>query len=189
MSETQTTETEAVAGEIKGILQRAADKWQVEVQPPGSNYTKKLWTKNPELVAGLSSRIGQSEVFQCNASYWTNNEGKQVRSLWVNGLGGEVAASAVAAPSPAQKPTEPEVDWDEKERRAIRSKAWAHTISLLGPHISGTDFDAAIAMKLHSEMKLMVELIYVDICRSHSFAHPNLGADVPLGDEPDVPFD
>jgi hypothetical protein len=84
MSETQERETEFVAGVIQGITQKGADKWQVAVQPDGSNYAKNLWTKDADLVDSLGALIGQHRAFVCGVSHWTMNDGKQVRSLWIN---------------------------------------------------------------------------------------------------------
>jgi hypothetical protein len=84
MSEMQERETEFVAGVIQGITQKGADKWQVAVQPDGSNYAKNLWTKDAELVDSLGALIGQHRAFVCGVSHWTMNDGKQVRSLWIN---------------------------------------------------------------------------------------------------------
>lgn len=86
MSETEQKEIEIVQGVIEGVTQKKPDTWQVEVKPNGSQYTKKLWTKDAELVTSLSAKLGQAGAFVCGASYWTNQSGAQVRSLWINGL-------------------------------------------------------------------------------------------------------
>lgn len=103
MSEEEQKEIEVVQGVIEGVTQKKPDTWQVEVKPEGSQYTKKLWTKDAELVTSLTAKLGQAGAFVCGASYWTNNEGKQVRSLWINGLsdGTETSTERVAAPAAA----------------------------------------------------------------------------------------
>jgi hypothetical protein len=189
MSDTEQREIEFVTGTIEGINQKGADKWAVEAKPAGSQYTRNLWTKDAELVRALSSRTGQSETFRCNVSHWTNQDGKPVRSLWIDGIGGssDGTASAVAVPSgQSTSDTMSKEDWADKDRRDYRSRSWAHTISLLGPHLDKSAVDISDVVQLHSRLRLMVDLIYVDICRSHEFAHPNLGDGAQFGD--DVPF-
>ena len=110
MSEQAEREIEIVAGIIGGITQKKADTWTVAVTPEGSQYAKNLWTKDVELVESLSTKIGQAGAFVCSASYW-NLEGKQVRSLWIQGEsdGTENVPGSVATPAaaPQGKPPEP----------------------------------------------------------------------------------
>jgi hypothetical protein len=111
VSEQAVKETEMVAGTITAIITKGPDKWQVAVQPEGSEYTKNLWTKDGELVASLSQKIGQHGAFVCGVSNWTNQEGKNVRSLWINSVGDEPVLDDLhvkaAAPDAAPAPTPP----------------------------------------------------------------------------------
>jgi len=100
MSETEQKEIETVTGTIKGVIVKGTDKWQVEVQPEGSQYTKKLWTKDAELIETIPAKIGQHGAFVCGISEWTNNDNKQVRSLWINQeADGSEPAQSVATPA------------------------------------------------------------------------------------------
>ena len=101
MSETE-REIEVVVGVIQGVIQKKADTWQVEVQPDGSQYTKKLWTKDAELVAAMGAKFGQQGAFVCSASYWQGPNG-QVRSLWINHAADE--ADVTYTPAKAPQPT------------------------------------------------------------------------------------
>ena len=140
MTETEQREIEVVQGTIKGVIVKGTDKWQVEVQPDGSQYTKKLWTKDAELVAWVPEKIGQHSAFVCEASYWTNSDGKQVRSLWVQSSGpdGEVVSNtaltppeSVATPAPALKAADasvspssrPPVLGGDKDRLIVRQSS------------------------------------------------------------------
>lgn len=108
----QQSETEVVSGQVTGVITKGPDKWQVSVQPQGSQYTKNLWSKDAGLVGQMQSAVGQWFDFICGTSYWTNNEGKQVRSLWINGItapGGAPAPVAAPAPLPQQQPMHPSV--------------------------------------------------------------------------------
>ncbi len=103
-------ESEVVQGTVVGIIQKGADKWQIAVQPPDSQYSKNLWTKDETLVAQLSQVIGSQQSFMCGVSHWTNQSGQPVRSLWINGVGPGVAQAAppsqpsvsAQAPGPTQ---------------------------------------------------------------------------------------
>ena len=79
-------EIELVAGTIGGITQKKADTWTVAVTPEGSQYSKNLWTKDADLVVALGAKLGEAGAFVCGASYWTMNDGKQVRSLWIDSV-------------------------------------------------------------------------------------------------------
>ena len=93
------SDQEIVVGTVVGTIQKAADKWQVEVQSDGSQYTRKLWTKDPNVIGQMTAMIGQRLSFMCGVSNWTMNDGTPVRSLWLNGFGqpGEVAATPVVS--------------------------------------------------------------------------------------------
>jgi hypothetical protein len=103
-------EMELVAGTIGGITQKKADTWTIQVTPEGSEYAKNLWTKSTSLVEALAAKLGQHGAFVCNASYWTMNDGKQVRSLWIEAEanGTENIPERVATPAPAAQPAAPQ---------------------------------------------------------------------------------
>jgi leucyl aminopeptidase (aminopeptidase T) len=101
MSEVAEKEQELVSGTIGGITQKKADTWTVAVTPEGSQYAKNLWTKSTSLVEALQGKLGQHGAFVCNASYWTRQDGQQVRSLWIEAEsdGTENVPERVATPS------------------------------------------------------------------------------------------
>ena len=98
-------EIELVAGTIGGITQKKADTWTVAVTPEGSQYAKNLWTKDADLVVALGAKLGEAGAFVCGASYWTMNDGKQVRSLWIDSVadGTENLPERVATPAAAPR--------------------------------------------------------------------------------------
>ena len=108
-------ETEIVAGVLEGVTQKRPDTWQVAVKPEGSQYAKNLWTKDSTLVESLGAKLGQHGAFVCNASYWTNNSGTQVRSLWIAGEAEEGAESAPAAPRASGPTPQPEEKMSKEE--------------------------------------------------------------------------
>jgi hypothetical protein len=188
MSTTEQKETEYIAGTITGIVQKGADKWQVVVQPDGSQYTKNLWSKDAELVAALSEKIGAHGAFVCGVSHWTNNEGKPVRSLWIDSASEEKlddlhidasvtqSAAKADAPRPSTNSGEgmtPE-KWDAKERRDYRSRAWAQTIAAF-THTIKTDEKPE---DVFSRLQPFQRKVFEDICGM--FAYPADSNDVPF---------
>lgn len=67
-------------------------------------------------------------------------------------------------------------DWEAKERRDFRSRAWAHTISALA-HTIKTDEDPTA---VYARLRPFQRLVFTDIVR-------NL-VDDEKDDEPDIPF-
>jgi hypothetical protein len=86
-AQTPERETEQVIGTVTGIIQKGPDKWQAVVVPDGSQYGRNLWTKDEQLIAALSQRIGQRLGFACNVSHWNMQDGTPVRSLWIEAVG------------------------------------------------------------------------------------------------------
>jgi hypothetical protein len=104
-------ETEVVTGTIKGIIDKGGGKYQVAVQPDGSQdgYTRNLWTKDTGLVGQLSQMVGQRTGFLCGVSHWNMQDGTPVRSLWINGVGqGMQQAPQQVAPLPQPVAIQPQ---------------------------------------------------------------------------------
>jgi hypothetical protein len=91
-------ETEIVTGTVVGIIQKGADKWQVEVRTDlDSQYTKKLWTKKAETQALAAALIEQIATFECGVSHWKLDDGTPTQSLWINAVN-------PGAPPPTEPP-------------------------------------------------------------------------------------
>ena len=151
-------ETEIVAGVLEGVTQKRPDTWQVAVKPEGSQYAKNLWTKDSALVESLGAKLGQHGAFVCNASYWTNNSGTQVRSLWIAGEAEEGAESApaaarAAAPTPQPEEKMSKEEWKRKDsaihKMACIKTAAAALAHTLPPEPSTDDLNAFNARVLH----------------------------------------
>jgi flagellar biosynthesis regulator FlaF len=185
MSETTERETELITGTITAIVQKAADKWQVVVQPDGSQYDKNLWTKSAETVDALSKLIGEHRAFVCSVSHWTNNDGKPIRSLWLDHYTEQTESpnptTAVAHPAPnanagsaSPQTQKADVDWDAKERRNYRSKAWAQVLGAMSHTIKVDEDPKDVFLRLQP----LQRKIYEDVCGT--FAYPTDDSDVPF---------
>ena len=129
----QEREIEVVAGTIEGVIQKKPDTWQVAVKSDGSQYDKKLWTKDAELVQSLTAKLGQHGAFVCGASYWTNQSGTQVRSLWINGEADGNAAERVVTPVSAEAGSGPRTEFDKpfKAAEGMSKEEWARKDSAI----------------------------------------------------------
>jgi hypothetical protein len=94
-------DTEVVTGIVQGVVAKAVDKWQVEVNT-GQQNPRRLWTKDADLVQQMMGLIGQQLSFMCGKSHWTNSQNQPVVSLWINGYG--QPGSIAQAPAPVQQP-------------------------------------------------------------------------------------
>lgn len=103
LSATQEREQQLVRGTVTSVLVKGNDSWQIAVRPDNSQYEKKIWTKDAALVNSIQQQgIGQRFDFLCNASYWTNNQNQQVRSLWYEAIG---EYGTMQEPAPVPQPT------------------------------------------------------------------------------------
>ena len=100
---TEEKETEVVTGQISHIIDKGNERWQIAVQPEGSQYTKNLWSKDAALVEQMRGSIGQWFSFDCGVSHWNMQDGTPVRSLWINGVGQGVSAPP-QTPQPQMAP-------------------------------------------------------------------------------------
>lgn len=186
-AETEEREIEVVQGTIKGVIVKGVDKWQVEVQPPGSDYTKKLWTKDASLVEAMPAKIGQYGAFVCGASHWTN-EGKQVRSLWIQQEGTEgvpieaaESPSRVATPAPAPQAATPSGDGMSKAE-------WARKDSAIHMMAAIKAAAAALTHTIPSDPTPEELTKYLERCKRLSWDWWKRAEAVRTGDDSDVPF-
>lgn len=178
MSEVAEKETEIVVGIIGGITLKKEGTWTVSVTPDGSQYSKNLWTKDAELVATLSGKMGQQGAFVCNASYWRRpGANEDTRSLWIDSASEDTAPGIQnATPSehvPSQNGSEgmtPE-KWDAKERRDYRSRAWAQTLAAFQHTIKVEEDPVDVFVRLQPFQRK----VFVDVCEM--FAYPSTDVD------------
>ena len=99
-------ETEVVRGQVAKIIDKGSGRWQIAVQPEGSQYTRDLWTKEEPLVNSMRQQVGQWFDFLCTFSHWTNPQGQPVRSRWIKSFGGynTITDSGITAPPPQAQP-------------------------------------------------------------------------------------
>jgi hypothetical protein len=118
MQQPQQGNEEVVTGQVTAVIAKGGDKWQIAVQPQGSQYTKNLWTKDAGLVQQMSQNINSHYSFVCGPSYWQMADGKQVRSLWINTVTAPGMAGVSQPAQPLQPSHTPPQGWEQAERDA-----------------------------------------------------------------------
>jgi hypothetical protein len=94
---TQPMEAEHIQGVIIGVqTHRSGDKWLIEIQPDGSQYTKNIWTKDQAAAYQLSQMAGQHQAFAVNVNH---DQQTNKKYMWL--------AMAGAAPQPQQQQPAP----------------------------------------------------------------------------------
>ena len=115
-------DTEIVQGIVQGIVQKGADRWQIEVNV-GQQNPRRLWTKDAGVVQQMATMIGQTLAFQCGVSHWTNNSGQPVRSLWINGFGQPGQAAPVQQQAWGQPAPQPVPQVVQQAQQAVQAAA------------------------------------------------------------------
>jgi hypothetical protein len=181
-------ETEFVTGTVGGIIQKAADKWQVEITPTGSQYAKKCWTKSEDTRALAATLIGQEATFECGVSHWAKQDGTPVKSLWINAINPgapppeeyKVAAAthdahaAITNPAQTRPLSDPTRDSIEKQ---VALKC-------------ATEFHAGIPDASDKEVISSAQ-VFFDWLQGRAAAPEDLDAPVPgmgMGLDEDIPF-
>lgn len=183
-------EIELVAGTIGGITQKKADTWTVAVTPEGSQYAKNLWTKSTSLVEALQGKLGQHGAFVCNASYWTMNDGKQVRSLWIESEadGTENVPERVATPAAAPQAAASQARHVTVGSDGMSKDEWARKDSAI--HMMAAIKTAADALKhtIPSDPTPEDLTRFLERCKTLSYNWWQRADAVRKGDDSDLPF-
>ena len=95
----QPIEGEYIAGVIIQVqAHRSGDKWLIEIQPDGSQYTKNIWTKDQQAAYQLAQMAGQHQGFMVNVNV---DQQTNKRYMWLAMAG---ASAPAALP---QQPVQP----------------------------------------------------------------------------------
>lgn len=167
-----------VVGTNGGIEEKPTGWFVVSVLVPGKQYPVKLETKRTALIDAVRSTQGGVSTFT-----YTEKESDRInertqrpytnRYLEAVELGGQTQlptgnTGSGGAAAPAGGNSEP-VDWDAKERRDYRSRAWAQTISAFAHTIRADEPPDAVFGRLWGFQKM----VYQDIVRDLAEDHPS----------------
>lgn len=190
-------DAQTIVGTNGGITEKANGWFEVQVSIPGKNYPVKLATKKSELidaVRAIGTGVGTFSFNETESERINPNTQKPYINRYLEGVeaGGTPAAATTAGGSAQAKE---DVDWDAKDRRDFRSRAWAQTISAFAHTITFEEDGVAVFQRL----KPLQEMIYKDIVRElgdgpspthavqQQLVQESLVADEPPIDD-DIPF-
>lgn len=180
--------TEVAVGILQGIEERQGGWHRFSIAMPGKQYPLKLDTKQSDIIEAARAAMGQLatwEYTEKDADKINPHTNTPYKNRYLEGvvLGATDEAQAAAAQTSQNSSTAggrgdemTKADWEAKERRDFRSRAWAHTISAMAHTIKVDEEPLAIYERLHP----LQRLIFVDIVR-------NLTDDEGK-DDPEVPF-
>lgn len=164
--------SETITGTCEAVTEKG--DWTTFEINVGSQYPVRLSTKVPELVELGRAARGQVMDWTFNAVEGKINEksGKPYINRYFEGVAppSENGQSASVSPSAPTK----DVDWDAKERRDYRSRAWAQTLGAFTHTIKTDEEPAAVFARLQPFQRK----VYEDVCQSFAYPH----------DESDLPF-
>jgi len=171
------SDKETIVGVLDGITEKPTGWTDIMVRVEGWQYPVKLQTKLEPLIE-LARAAGTETMeweFKTRVSDQINpKSGKPFTDRYFEGVApvGTTPQNANASPTTAQESSEP-VDWDNKERRDYRSRAWAQTLGAF-THTIKTDEDPK---DVFLRLQPFQRKVYEDVCQSFAY------------DDSDVPFD
>ncbi len=168
--------TETQTKQIQGVCEEISEKngWTSFAINVGSQYPVRLSTKLPALVEQARAVGSEQALWTFKESQGGENPNKPGTFYTNRYLEGAEAGGTVTQSSTPVQPADPVVDWDAKERRDYRSRAWAQTLGAFTHTIKVDEDPAAVFARLQPFQRKVFE----DVCQS--FAHP--------ADESDIPF-
>jgi hypothetical protein len=175
---------EQYVGTLIGVMSKPGSDWHtIEISVPNLRYPVKADTKKAEIIEkvnAVGTEVATWTVNEVESDKTNPKSGKPYINRYLEDVaaGGEIAPTADArqpATSTASGSEKSEVDWDAKERRDYRSRAWGQTLGAFQHLISKEDREnpAALFESLHSFQRL----VYLDIVR-----------DLHQEDDDDLPF-
>lgn len=158
-----------VVGKNGGIEEKATGWFEVKVMVPGKEYPVKLATKRSSLideVRALGTEVGTFHYKETESDRINERTQKPFINRYLEQVeqGATAAASAVTAGGSRDN-----VDWDAKDRRDFRSRAWAITISAFVGTIK-PDEDPVL---VYNRLRPFQRLLYTDIVQELEPNNPN----------------
>jgi hypothetical protein len=186
-----------VVGTNGGITEKANGWFEVQVAIPGKQYPVKLATKKKEIidaVRAVGTAVATFSYNETESERINPNTNQPYKNRYLEGVeaGGTVGSGSGTASGNGGGAQMTNEDWNAKERREIRSRAWAHTISAFH-HTIATDEDPMLTF---ARLRPFHDAIYKDIVRELDRADqaapqqappPASNPDEPPHDD-DIPF-
>lgn len=177
------SEAKTAVGKRVGIMEKNGG-WTQFVIDVGRQYPLKLDTKIPAVVEACRAFGEGTGVWHYNESPGNPNPNKPGtfypnRYLSkVEPVTGDGQSSTHSAADGGSEERMTKTDWDNKERRDYRSRAWAQTLSLFTPHVDLQTLLPEQMDLVFGAMQTWQRKIYHDV--TGNFSYPD--------DESDLPF-
>ena len=173
------TMTEAQTKQIVGSCVETVEKncWTKFSIDVGSQYPIGLSTKLPALIEQARAVGDAKSVWTFKESQGGENPNRP-GTFYTNRYLEGVSVGGTATPTPDSNGSQVRsdgVDWDAKERRDYRSRAWAQTLGAFTHTISVNDKPEDVFLRLQPFQRK----IFNDVCGS--FAYPADDSDIPFG--------
>lgn len=185
-----------VVGQYDKIIEKTQGWYDVEVRVAGKQYPVKLSTKSSNLLDQVRMTQGKVATFTYTEKESTKtnpNSGKPYINRFLESaeIGGVEDSGGSNAGGSSDKMTKEE--WNAKDRRDFRSRAWAQTISAFAHTVTAEDEPVTV----YARLKPFQRKIYEDIVGDLEPAPPKDGSGVtqaqpvdepPPYDDDDIPF-
>lgn len=156
-----------------GVCEEVAERgeWTTFHIDVGSQYPVKVSTKlQPVIELGrAASKAGGRMVWTYSESDGTENPhkpGTRYKNRYLTSVEPDTGLNSTPTPQNATSVEKADVDWDAKERRDYRSRAWAQT---LGAFTHTIKVDESVE-DVFARLQPFQRKVFVDVCES--FAYP-----------------
>lgn len=188
------SEVLTAVGTCVGIEEKPNGWIEVKVGQPGKQYPLKLATKRSSLVdqvRELKGAVGTFSYKETESERINENTGRPYTNRYLEGVEAGAASDSGTSGTTASGNDggKENVDWDAKERRDFRSRAWAVTVSAF-QHTIRTD---EAPLDVFNRLRPFQQAMYADVVRELDGPKPQAQAEpIPAADEPpyddDIPF-
>ncbi|HSE44542.1 MAG TPA: hypothetical protein VLA89_04350 [Gemmatimonadales bacterium] len=155
----------SVVGKNDGIKEKQQGWYEVEVSVPGKKYPVRLSTKSTKIldeVRAVGSDVATFYYKESESSKENPNTGKPYINRYLESVTpGAVAGAGGGNAGGSERMTKEE--WNAKDRRDFRSRAWAQTISAFAHTVTPDDDPVLVFAKLKPFQRKLYEDIVGDL--------------------------
>lgn len=178
-----------IVGRSDGIKEKSQGWYEVEVLAPGKKYPVRLATKSSTILDQVRETNGGTATFtytESESEKINPNSGKPYINRYLEGC---VAGATTEAQAASDSDRMTKEEWNAKDRRDFRSRAWAQTISAFAHTIEVGDDPVLIFARLKPFQRKLYEDIVQELEPKPQQQQPQQQVDEPPPhDDDDIPF-